>query len=119
MILWIALIVGVIFVFKERRDRLENQRRFKEWLHRLDEAPLQERREAAYQLYFQNGYEVDVLDERTLEVKKRHFRFGWALTGFGLLGVGLVVYLIWYYWFQKPEITRVHLDQTGGPRLLP
>lgn len=119
LLLWIALIAGVIFLFKERRDRRENQRRFKEWLHHLMDAPLRERREAAYQLYFQNGYDVDVIDDRTIEVKKRHFSFGWSLIGFGFLGAGLILYLIWHFWLQKPEITRICMDETGGQRLLP
>jgi hypothetical protein len=119
LLLWIALVVGAIFLFKEHRDRLENRRNFKAWLHHLDDAPLEERREAAYQLYFRNGYEVDVIDDRTLEARKRHFSFGWALIGFGFLGVGLLIYLLWYYRFQKPEITRIELDKTGGLKLLP
>lgn len=109
MLLWIALIAGIIFLIKERRDRLENERRFGQWLRGFEKAPLDERREAAYRLYTQNGYEVIELDKDTLEARKRHFSAGWALIGFSFLGVGVLVYLAWYAWFQKPEITRIDL----------
>lgn len=110
LILWIAFVAGVIFLIKERGDRRENERRFAEWLHRYKDATLAERREAVHQLYFHNGYTVVEIDDRTLEVSRRHFSFGWALITFSFLAVGLLLYLLWHYWFQNPEVIRIRLD---------
>ena len=60
-------------------------------------------------LFSENRYKIEDMKEGTLFVSRREFSVGAALLWFALGGVGLLVYLI-YYFLKKPETLRVYLD---------
>jgi uncharacterized membrane protein YccF (DUF307 family) len=66
--------------------------------------PLEERSailDAAVMKYARIGYEVRSRTQTTAQlVKPKTFSFIWALVWFLLFGIGLIVYLL-YYWSER------------------
>lgn len=63
--------------------------------------------------YVKKGFRVVSQTDTTAQlVKPKTFSFLWALLWFLLLGVGLLVYLIWY-WAKRDETIYLEVDDKG------
>ena len=62
------------------------------------------------------GYEVRSRTQTTAQlVKPKKFSFIWALVWFLLFGIGLIVYLL-YYWGKRDQTIYLEVDERGKIR---
>jgi hypothetical protein len=83
----------------------------------MDEpVPLEERSailDAEVMKYARMGYEVHSRTQTTAQlVKPKKFSFIWALVWFLLFGIGLIVYLL-YYWGKRDQTIYLEVDNRG------
>src|SRR5215210_5791321 len=83
----------------------------------MDEpVPLEERSailDAVVMKYARIGYEVRSRTQTTAQlVKPKKFSFIWALVWFLLFGIGLIVYLL-YYWGKRDQTIYLEVDNRG------
>ena len=83
----------------------------------MDEpVPLEERSailDAEVMKYARLGYEVRSRTQTTAQlVKPKKFSFIWALVWFLLFGIGLIVYLL-YYWGKRDQTIYLEVDNRG------
>ena len=89
-------------------------------LERSDEmaepVPLEERSailDAVVMKYARIGYEVRSRTQTTVQlVKPKKFSFFWALVWFLLFGIGLIVYLI-FYWSERDQTIYLEVGEHG------
>lgn len=63
--------------------------------------------------YVRRGFRVmSQTDTSAQLVKPKKFSFLWAMLWFLLLGIGLLIYLI-YYWSQKDQTVYLSVDERG------
>ena len=84
----------------------------------MDEpVPLEERSailDAEVMKYARMGYEVRARTQTTAQlVKPKKFSFIWALVWFLLFGIGLIIYLL-YYWASASRGSTWRLTSAGG-----
>jgi hypothetical protein len=81
--------------------------------------PLEERSailEAEVMKYARMGYEVRARTQTTAQlVKPKKFSFIWALVWFLLFGIGLIIYLL-YYWGKREQRIYLEVDERGRIR---
>jgi hypothetical protein len=66
--------------------------------------------------YARRGYEVRSRTQTTAQlVKPKKFSFIWALVWFLLFGIGLIVYLL-YYWGKRDQTIYLEVDERGKIR---
>jgi len=65
------------------------------------------------QKYIRQGFRVISQTETTAQlVRPKRFSFLWAFLWLLLLGVGLIVYLLWY-WSRRDETVYLQVDEQG------
>jgi len=63
--------------------------------------------------YTKRGFQVTSRTETTAQLRKpKKFSFLWAFLWFLLFGIGILVYLF-YYWSKKDEVVFVQVDEHG------
>jgi hypothetical protein len=63
--------------------------------------------------YVRRGYRVESRTATTAQMlKPKKFSFFWAFVWFLLFGVGVLVYLF-YYWSKRDETAYLEVDGTG------
>ncbi len=111
LFLLIAAVAGVVVLLYEKRLREENLRKLQNYLVGVvqDETlPQRQKQQRIVELFTQNGYRIDDMGSTRLLASRREFSVGAALLWFALGGVGLVLYLI-YYFVKRPETLEVDL----------
>lgn len=114
LFLLVAALAGGVVLLYEKRLREENIAKLQNYLAQVvrDERLLEREKMArVMDLFTQNRYKIEDMRGRILTVSRREFSVGAALLWFAVGGIGLVVYLAYYY-FKRPEILRADL-QTG------
>ena len=63
--------------------------------------------------YTKRGFQVTARTETTVQLKRpKKFSFLWAFLWFLLLGIGILVYLF-YYWSKKDDVVFIQVDERG------
>ncbi|WP_353663183.1 hypothetical protein [Hydrogenimonas sp. SS33] len=112
LFLLIAAAGGVVVLLYEKRLKEENIAKLQAYVTKVvhdDKLLEREKMTRIIDLFSENRYKIEELKEGTLFVSRREFSVGAALLWFALGGVGLLVYLI-YYFLKEPETLRVYLD---------
>lgn len=66
--------------------------------------------------YARQGYQVRARAQTTAQlVKPKKFSFIWALVWFLLFGIGIIVYLL-YYWGKRDQTIYLEVDERGNIR---
>ncbi len=111
LFLLIAAAAGIVVLVYEKRQREENLQMFYYYIAAVvndERVSEQEKVRRIIDLFVKNNYKIDDVKEGRLEVNRREFSVGAALLWFSIGGVGLIVYLI-YYFLKKPENLTVDL----------
>jgi len=88
----------------EEESRIEGTKTLAERTKILDKA---------VRKYARRGYRVESKTDTTAQlVKPKKFSFLWAVLWFLLLGVGLIVYLI-YYWAKRDDQVYLEVNEQG------
>lgn len=105
-------IAGAIVFFMEQKNRKANELQFDEFVRGVktnESLTPEEKREHIKNLYTLNGFKLVQANHKSVTVSKKYFSLGAAMMWFGLLGVGVVVYLV-YLFFKRPEVKIVFCE---------
>lgn len=105
LFLLIAAAAGVVVLVYEKRQRDENLQKFQNYLVGLvseEGLSKQEKLKSVIELFSRNNYKIEKIDGDHVTVSRREFSVGAALLWLSAAGVGLIIYLI-YYFLKKPE----------------
>lgn len=114
LLLLIAALAGIIVLVKERQQHRENLHKMQSYVENVvSDASLLDREKMTriIDLCRLNGYKVEDLKAQRLTAEHRDFSLGAALLWFSLGGVGMVIYLV-YYFIKNPE--QLHIDLQSG-----
>jgi len=99
-------VAGVFVFFLEQKNRKENEAKFDEFVQGVKangDLSDDEKKEHIRNLYTLNGFSIVQMNHASITVSKKYFSLGAAMMWFGILGVGIVVYLI-YLLLKRPEV---------------
>ncbi len=105
LFLLIAAAAGVVVLVYEKRQRDENLQKFQNYLADLvnsEGLTKQERLKSVIELFGTNGYKIEKIYGDLVAASRREFSVGAALLWLSAAGVGLIVYLL-YYFLKRPE----------------
>ena len=101
--------IGLYFYFfVEKKERVKNQKifdDFKESIKSNTKLSSSEKKELYIQMLEHNDY-IITSSENTVLGEKKLFSMSLLAMGAGLYMVGMVFYLLYYYWVQKPHIVE-------------
>ena len=112
LFLLVAALAGVVVLLYEKRLREENLAKLQAYVTKVvhdDQLLEREKMTRILDLFRENRYKIEDMKEGTLIVSRREFSIGAALIWFALGGVGLLIYLA-YFFVKKPETLHVYLD---------
>ena len=105
--------IGLYFYFfVERKARPKYQKVFDDFQEKVknDSTLSNEEKIEQYKEMLQyNGYTIVASTKTSIKGQKRIFYMSLLAMGMGLYLVGAVVYLIYYFWIQKPHVIRYEL----------
>jgi len=102
-----------VYFGREKKDQLVYQSVFDDFYHKtlqskkINDAQKIERFE---QMLEQNGYEIIELNEHKVVAQKKILSMGLIMMGIGIYFIGLLVYLLYYFYLQKPHEVMFSLD---------
>ena len=102
-----------VYFGREKKDQLVYQSVFDNFYNKtlqnknLNDAQKIERFE---QMLEQNGYEIIELNEHKVIAQKKILSMGLIMMGIGIYFIGLLVYLLYYFYLQKPHEVMFSLD---------
>ena len=105
-------VAGVFVFFMEQRNRKENERQFDDFVRGVkanDTLSTEEKKEHIKNLYLFNGFKLIQVNHKSVTVSKKYFSLGAAMMWFGLLGIGVVVYIMFLV-FKRPEVKIVFFE---------
>jgi len=111
LFLLVAGLAGGVVLVYEKRLKEDGIAKIQNYLMQVvSDSKLLEREKMirAIDLFTQNNYKIEDMKKSTLIVSRREFSVGAALLWLSLAGIGLIVYLV-YYFLKKPESLRVDL----------
>lgn len=107
LILFVIIgLAGVFVFFLEQKNRKDNEAKFDEFVQGVkanSDLSDEEKKEHIRNLYQFNGFKIVQMNHASLTVSKKYFSLGAAMMWFGILGVGIIAYLV-YLLFKRPEV---------------
>ncbi|MFP4332598.1 MAG: hypothetical protein ACOCP1_00135 [Campylobacterales bacterium] len=111
LIFGVALIGGAIFYYFERSQKKLNEQKIANYVDDIKNAKnhsLEERGQKIEELLQTNGYRLEKREKGYLKFSKKDISIGLLVFYFGFLGVGVLIYLVYFYFFKKMEIKEIH-----------
>jgi uncharacterized membrane protein YukC len=107
IIMIFALPIGLFLLLGEKKAQKKYQAIFDEFYKTTMNENLdkKKRTELFKNMLVKNHYSVKTTDSEVIGEKKI-FSIGWLFVGIGTLYVGLLVYTVYYLYFQKPHVVR-------------
>ena len=112
LFLLVAAAAGIVVLLYEKRLKEENTNKLQNYITsvvRDDTLTQREKMTRIINLFDENHFKIEDMKGNLLRVSRREFSVGAALMWLSAAGIGLIVYLV-YYFLKKPETLRVHLD---------
>jgi len=107
VLMLLMLPIGLYVYFgKEKKDREIYQAVFDDFelkTAKRKNLSNKEKIELFEQMLEQNGYKVVEVTETTVKAQKKILSMGLMMIGTGIYIVGLLVYLVYYFYLQKPH----------------
>jgi len=119
LIMLFILPIGIIVYFWDRKNYAENIKEFNTHVINILNLELDssKKMEIISKMFYQNGYTLADRTDTILIIEKKHLNIGVPFILFGLLAyIGIVLYLIYYYYFLKPR--RLKIDIENEPFLV-
>jgi hypothetical protein len=111
LIFIVALVGGAIFYYFERSQKKVNEQKIASYVDDIKNAKnhsVEERGKKLEELLQTNGYRLEKREKGYLCFSKKDMSIGLLVFSFGFLGVGVVVYLVYYYFFKKVQIKEIY-----------
>ncbi len=107
IIMIFALPIGIYLLMQEKKSMKKYQAIFDNFYKKVQEDHTlnnQEKIDLLEKMLYQNGYEITQKTKHLVEGKKKIFSIGWMFIGIGTLYVGLITYILYYFYLQKPHV---------------
>ncbi len=105
LMIFLLSIIGLIIFFYERSNHYKRVKFAKEYIasvkqdYKLNE---KEKKEKIKQFFIANGFNIASFG-KDLVFKRKEFSLGLLLFGAGFFLVGALLYLLYYFYFQKED----------------
>ncbi len=112
LIMIFALPIGIYILFQEKKAMKKYQAIFDDFFLKVKQDKVMNKREKIELLedmLYSNRYDIVDKRENSVEGEKKLFSVGWMFVGIGTFYIGLVIYIIYYFYFQKPHVVRFKL----------
>ncbi len=109
IIMLISLPIGIYILFYEKEQMQKYQAVFDDFYNKLidDNSLLKEEKLKLLQdMLYKNSYDVTQIQENSIKAQKKIFSVGWLFVGVGTFYIGLFIYIIYYFYFQKPHVLK-------------
>ncbi|WP_457594257.1 hypothetical protein [Hydrogenimonas sp.] len=113
LFLLIAAAAGIVVLVYEKRQKEENLQKLQNYVFTVvGDGGLSENQKLRriMDLFSENNYKIEDVKGGRIVVSRREFSVGAALLWFSVGGVGLLIYLI-YYFLKKPDRLTVDLHE--------
>jgi hypothetical protein len=104
-----ALPIGIYFLIQEKSSMKKYQAIFDNfYIQMRDDKSLSSDEKVKYLKKMLEGNEYSVLyaSKDGVRGEKKIFSIGWLFVGIGTVYVGLLVYILYYFYFQKPHVVE-------------
>ena len=106
VLIWFAIPIGIYTIRFERKSKEKYNALFEDFYQKTiknEKLSQKDKHSLMMQLLGRNGYNI-VQDSQSLVVgEKKILSLGWIILGLGFVYVGVIFYLIYYYFMQKPH----------------
>jgi uncharacterized membrane protein YukC len=111
IIMIFALPIGLFLLLGEKKAQAKYQAVFDEFYKTVEREKLDREKkiEVFEDMLTKNHYAIKAMEDEVIGEKKI-FSIGWLFIGIGTLYVGLLVYIVYYLYFQKPHVVRFSLN---------
>ncbi len=106
LIMLFALPIGIVWRFYEKKAMRRYEAIFEEFYDKVrhDETlDPKAKRELLEEMLYQNRYSVTHPNPSCVRGEKKIFSIGWMFIGIGTFYIGLILYVLWFFYFQKPH----------------
>ncbi len=114
IIMLFALPIGLYLLTQERKTMQRYQKIFDDFFYKVisDETLAHEEKlKLVEKMLYQNGYKIVQKDQKSVTGEKKIFSIGWMFIGIGTLYIGLILYILYYLYLQKPHRVLFSIDQ--------
>jgi hypothetical protein len=106
VLVWFALPIGIYTIIFELKSKKKYNALFEDFYKKTinsNKLSQKEKHSQILQLLRRNGYEVTEESEHKIIGEKKILSLGWIILSIGFVYVGVVFYLLYYYFIQKPH----------------
>ncbi len=107
IIMLISLPIGIYMLLGEKEEMRKYQAVFDNFYNELyldNSLSKEEKLKLLQNMFYKNHYDVVGMQENSIKAQKKLFSVGWLFVGTGTLYVGLIIYMLYYFYFQKPHV---------------
>ena len=106
VLIWFAIPIGIYTIIFELKSKKKYNALFENFYQKSIHNPKlsqKEKHNLMVKLLQKNGYEIIKEDSNLVVGEKRVLSLGWIILGIGFLYIGVIFYIAYYYFFQKPH----------------
>ncbi len=106
VLVWFALPIGIYTILYELKSKKKYNALFEDFYQKTinsKKLSQKEKHNQILQLLERNGYEVIEESEHKIVGEKKIISLGWIILGISFIYVGVIFYLLYYYFIQKPH----------------
>ena len=113
IIMIFALPIGIYILYQEKRAMRKYQAIFDDFFLKVNQDEVMEQKEKVdllEDMLYGNRYDVVDKTKDSVTGEKKLFSVGWMFVGMGMAYIGLVIYIIYFFYFQKPHSVYFKLN---------
>ena len=113
VLIWFAIPIGIYTILFEIKSKKKYNALFEDFYQKTinnEKLSQKEKHNLMMQLLLKNGYEVTEERHDLVVGEKRVLSLGWIILSIGFVYIGVLFYLVYYYFIQKPHHLRFPLE---------
>jgi len=106
LLIWFAIPIGIYTLLFEKKSKKKYDKLFEDFYQKTlhnKRLSSEEKHTLILQLLEKNGYELVEEEHHKIIGEKKILSLGWIILGVGFLYIGVIFYVIYYYFIQKPH----------------
>ncbi len=112
IIMIFALPIGIYLLMQEKKSMQKYQAIFDDFYQKVNtdsSLNTQEKLNLLEKMLYQNNYKITKKEKNSVTGEKKIFSIGWLFIGIGTFYVGLIFYILYYLYMQKPHVVNFML----------
>jgi uncharacterized membrane protein YukC len=103
-----ALPIGIFLLLGEKKARAKYQAIFDNFYQSINTKQYSQKQKMHLyeEMLHKNDYIITEKNQDAVVGEKKILSIGWLFIGIGTLYVGLLVYIVYFLYFQKPHVVR-------------